>query len=194
MTQSGCVMLMNKSLYQQLSDEQLFFQIKNDDQLALKELYDRYWSFLLDSAYKSLQSRDKAEDVVQDIFISLYQRRKVVELEVSLKAYLCKALKFKILNEIRSQLVRETYQKTVFFETSCKNDFATHYETKELKRLIDRSVEQLPEKCKQAFLLSRQENLSYKDISGELSISVSTVEKHISKALRFLKLILNLYI
>ena len=187
-------MLMSKSLYQQFSDEQLFLYIKNDDQLALKELYDRYWSYLLDSAYKSLQSIDKAEDVVQDIFISLYQRRKAIDLEVSLKAYLCKALKFKILNEIRSQLVRETYQKTVFFETSCKNDFATQYETKELKNIIDRSVEQLPEKCKQAFLLSRQENLSYKDISGELSISVSTVEKHISKALRFLKLNLNLYL
>ncbi len=180
--------------YHQTNDERLFSYVKNDDQSAFKELYNRYWSFLLDTAYKSLQSRSKAEDMVQEIFISLYQRRKTIELEVSLKAYLCKALKFKVLNEVRSKTVRDTYQKTVFFGTYCKNDFAIHYETKELKKVIDQSVNRLPEKCKQAFLLSREENLSYKDISGELDISVSTVEKHISKALKFIKGNLNLYL
>ena len=187
-------MRMRNQHYQQTNDEQLFCYMKNDDQSAFKELYDRYWSYLLDAAYKTLQCRDKSEDIVQEIFISLYQRRKTIELEVSLKAYLCKALKFKVLNEIRSKTVRETYQKTVFSGTICKNDFAINCETKELKNVIAQSVEQLPEKCKQAFLLSREENLSYKDISGELDISVSTVEKHISKALRYIKGNLNLYL
>lgn len=124
---------------------------------------------------------------MQEIFISLYQRRKSIEIAVSLKAYLCKALKFQVLNELRAQLVRETYQQSLFFSSSCKSDFASNYEAKELEQAIDKSVCQLPEKCKKAFLLSRQENLSYKDISGELDISVSTVEKHISKAILSLK-------
>lgn len=185
---------MSNSFYQQITDEQLFGYIKNDDRTAFKELYSRYWSFLLDLAYKPLQCRSKAEDIVQDIFISIYQRRKDIELEVSLKAYLCKALKFKVLNEMRSKLVRDTYQQSVFLGANCKNDFAKQYEAKELKHVIARSVDQLPEKCKQAFLLSREENLSYKDISGELAISVSTVEKHIIKALKYIKGSLNLYL
>lgn len=187
-------MLMSNHHYLKTNDEQLFCYLQNDDQLAYKELYNRYWSFLLDSALKTLHCQDKAEDMVQEIFISLYQRRKTIVLEVSLRAYLCKALKFKILNEIRSKTVRQSYQKAVFFGSNCKNDFSGNYETKELKNLIDQSVEQLPEKCKQAFLLSREENLTYKDISGELAISVSTVEKHISKALKSIKNNLNLYL
>lgn len=180
--------------YQQISDEQLFSYLKKDDAAAFEEIYNRYWTLLIDAAYRPLHCREKAEDIVQEIFISLYQRRNAIELEVSLKAYLLKALKFKILNEIRSRIVRETYQKSLFFDPNCKNDFAHSCETKELKAIIDRSVDQLPEKCKQAFLLSRKENLSYKEISGELHISVSTVEKHISKALKFLKCQLNVYL
>jgi RNA polymerase sigma factor (sigma-70 family) len=114
---------MHINFHQQTNDEQLFCYLKNDDPLAFKELYNRYWSFLLDAAYKTLQTQDKAEDVVQEIFISLYQRRKSIVLEVSLKAYLCKALKFKVLNELRSKTVRDNYQKKVFFQANSKNDF-----------------------------------------------------------------------
>lgn len=187
-------MHINRHYYRQLHDEQLFLFVKNDDQEAFQEIYNRYWTLLLDMSYNFRQSQDGAEDIVQEIFVSLYQRRKTIELEVSLKAYLCKALKFKILNETRSRMVRENYQKTIFFGPERKNDFAEQYEAKQLKTAIDRSVHQLPEKCKQAFLLSREENLSYKDISCELNISVSTVEKHIIKALKSIKGNLNLYL
>lgn len=178
--------------YSEFSDEQLFKLVKQDDRKAFEELYKRYWSYLLDYAYKSLQSRQKAEDIVQEIFISLYQRRHSIELLVSLKAYLSKALKFKVLNEIRSQIVRVTYEKNVFFSANCKNDFAEELEAKELQQKLYKRIQQLPDKCKQTFLFSREENLSYKDISGGLGISVSTVEKHISKALKILKGNLNL--
>lgn len=187
-------MKVDRNYYQSLKDEQLFEFVQNDDQAAFAELYKRYWTFLLDMAYKSLQCRDKAEDIVQEIFVSLYQRRKAIQLEVSLRAYLYNALKFKAFNEIRSKLVRQSYQKSTFFSSSCKIDFAPPCETKELKTAIENSVHQLPEKCRQTFLLSREEHLSYKDISGELNISVSTVEKHIIKALKCIKGNLNLYL
>lgn len=189
---NDCLMLTSCRYYTGFSDDQLFAFVKQDDGKAFEEIYNRYWPFLLDNAYKPLQSRDKAEDVVQEIFISLYQRRKSIDLSVSLRAYLCKALKFKVSNEFRSQIVRDTYRKSLFFTNNYKNDLANKLEAKELEQAIDRSVSLLPDKCKKAFLLSRHENLSYKDISGELDISVSTVEKHISKALKVIKLNLNL--
>ena len=181
----------NTTFYSDFSDEQLFIFVKQDNRKAFEEIYNRYWSYLLDYAYKPLQSRQKAEDIVQEIFISLYQRRHSIELLVSLKAYLSKALKFKVLNELRSQIVRDTYQKNAFLNTSSKIDFVCHLETKELQRNLHKQIQELPDKCKRAFLLSREENLSYKDISGGLGISVSTVEKHIIKALKTLKVKLN---
>ncbi|RYZ62955.1 MAG: RNA polymerase sigma-70 factor, partial [Chitinophagaceae bacterium] len=178
--------------YQLTSDEQLFRCLQNDDLAAFKELYERYRPYLLRIAAKELPCTTRAEDMVQEIFTSFYQRRKSLVLIVSIKAYLCQALRFKLRNEARSNGVREAYKKTGFSGTFCKNDFANDYERKELQSLIDRSVNALPKKCKQAFLLSREENLSYKDISAELEISVSTVEKHISKALKYIKGNLNL--
>lgn len=174
--------------YQQLSDRELLDLVKEDNKKAFGEIYSRYWNFLIQLASKHLQSKQKAEDIAQEIFISFYNRRNEFELSVSLRAYLSQALKFKIMNEFRSQVVRDTYSKHVRYAYTYSNK-TTHdtYETKELAYNINRSINLLPEKCKQAFLLSRSEDLSYKDISGHLNISVSTVEKHISKALKFLK-------
>ncbi|MFT3903027.1 MAG: RNA polymerase sigma-70 factor [Niabella sp.] len=180
--------------YCSFTDEFLFDLVKQDDKKAFNEIYERYWAGLVDVAYKSLLELDKAEDVVQDIFISLYQRRMKIELSVSLRAYLYKSLKFKILNEYRSQAVRATYQKNIALSHNGKTEFANVLDAKKMEQLIARSVEELPAKCKNAFLLSRENELSYKDISEKLDISVSTVEKHISKALKSIRMSLVLYL
>jgi RNA polymerase sigma-70 factor (family 1) len=187
-------MLNNDHPYCRLCDKKLFELVQKDDKKAFDQIYCRYFNFLTNSAAKHLQSRQKAEDVVQEIFISFYNRRNSIEFSVSLRAYLCQALKFKIMNEYRSQNIRNTYQKAVHYSSAQGNrtDYYQVYETKELAHNINRSINLLPEKCREAFLLSRAEELSYKDISGHLGISVSTVEKHIIKALKFLKGNLNL--
>lgn len=179
--------------YQHLTDENLFDLVKQDDKKAFEEIYTRYWSFLTINASAHLQSKQKAEDIVQEIFISFYNRRYAIEFSVSLRAYLCKSLKFKMMNEFRSQVVRDTYQKSVHYTNAYSYDNSAYhlYESKELEKNINCSIRFLPEKCRQAFLLSRAEDLSYKDISSHMGISVSTVEKHISKALKIIKLNLN---
>ena len=88
--------------YNHLSDLELFALVKHENIEAFEVMYKRYWPDLIDAAYKRLQSRQKAEDIVQEIFISLYNKREILEVTVSLKAYLNKALKFKVLNEVRS--------------------------------------------------------------------------------------------
>lgn len=170
-----------------LSDLELFTLVKNDNIKAFEELYNRYWPSLLDAAYRRLQSSQKAEDLVQDLFISLYQKRHAVVFTASLQAYLHQALKYKVLNEFRSEGIRQSYQKTLFFRDNCKNDLANELEAKELHQKIDTVLESLPEKCRTVFLMSRKENRSNKDISQYLAISLSTVEKHIGKALKTLR-------
>jgi RNA polymerase sigma-70 factor (family 1) len=175
------------SSYLSLTDAELFRMTqKEDDTRAYEILYYRYWPKLIDAAYKRLSSRQKAEDLVQELFISFYQRRTKIEFTTSLQAYLNQALKYKILNEYRAENTRSAYSD-FFLNSICKNDFANQLEVKELAQKIEAVLASLPEKCRQAFVLSRKENLSNKEIAGQMNISVSTVEKHIVKALKVLR-------
>lgn len=175
----------NTNTFHHLEDAALV-QLAKTDERAFSEIYRRYYTILLNVAIKRLETRPLAEDLVQDIFISLYQKIHYLEISCSIKAYLNKAIRFKIMNEYRSKSVRMRYCKNVFSVSFCKNDFS-NIEVKELSKKLNSVYDRLPKKCKQVFLLSRQEGLSQKDISIQLDISLSTVEKHIGKALKIFK-------
>lgn len=175
----------NTSPFHHLDDNALV-QLAKSDERAFTEIYRRYYSVLLNVAIKRLETKPLAEDLVQEIFISLYQKIHYLEISCSIKAYLNKAIRFKIMNEYRSKSVRMKYCKNVFSTPFCKNDFS-NIEVKELSKKLNSVCDRLPKKCKQVFLLSRQEGLSQKDISLKLDISLSTVEKHIGKALKIFK-------
>lgn len=173
--------------YLSLSDAELFRMTQQeDDTKAYEILYYRYWPKLIDAAYKRVTSRQAAEDLVQELFISVYQRRTQIEFTSSLHAYLSQALKYKILNEYRAASTRNAYSH-FFLNTVCKNDFANPVEAKELAKQIDTVLSSLPEKCRQVFILSRKDKFSNKEIAEQMKISVSTVEKHIVKALKILR-------
>ena len=180
-------MQVTRSIYSQADDSVLFTWVKQSDVKAFRELYNRYWSLLVSSAYKRLHSKENGEDIVQNIFIDLYNRRAAIELTTSLKAYLHQALRYRVFNEHRSELIRNKHQKSHFFSHHCKIEFFIPLERKELEAKINTILQKLPERCQQVFLLSRKENLSNKDISILLNITISTVEKHISRALYTLR-------
>lgn len=180
-------MLLKKWPYYQETDNELFSLVKQNDLRAFEELYNRYWSVLVNAACKKLDSREKAEDIVQNIFIDIYYRRAAIELTISFSAYLYRALKYRILNEYRARCIRARYRETVFFSPDCRIDYTYQLEAKDLELKINGVLKKLPEKCRRVFLLSRSENLSNKDISADMRIAVSTVEKHIGKALRTLR-------
>ena len=170
-----------------LSDKELFCLVQQDDIKAYEVIYQRHWPRLFEAAYKRLFSRQKAEDLLQELFISLYKRRNEIDITVSLQSYLNQALKYKVLNEYRAKSVQLAFQKNFFFSPVCKNDFAEYVESKELSEKIELALNALPQKCREAFVLSRKADLSNKEISDRMQISVSTVEKHIGKALRILR-------
>ena len=182
-------------MYILYSDEELLTLAKHGNTPAFDEIYKRYRNILTELAFRKLPLKSKfmAEDIVQDIFISLYQKKALLEITVSLHGYLVQAVKYKIANEVRSGQVNTKYQDFLFFNGLCKNDFANRLETKELHYYIDSALRRLPPKCKEVFRLSRDEDQSYNDISSSLNISVSTVEKHIVKALKILRTSVNQY-
>lgn len=184
--QQNRTMMQAMTDFSEMTADILLLNRARQDPKAFDVLYCKYFPLLFNIAHKKLGVRPLAEDLVQEIFVALYQKLDVLEINCSLSAYLNKAIRFKIMNEYRSKAVRMQYSKTVFSIPICKTDFS-ELEVKELSYRLDRVYDRLPKKCRQVFTLSRKEGLSQKAISKKLDISLSTVEKHIGKALKIFK-------
>jgi len=127
---------------------------------------------------------------LQEVFVSLWQRRERVEI-LSLKAYLFQAVRFAVLKSIRQQKTDQLFYTRLAAVTSeivLENPMLF----KEQQHLIAQVIDQLPEDCRAIFLMSREENLTYKQIAGKLEISEKTVEKKMSIALKAIRSGLNL--
>jgi RNA polymerase sigma-70 factor (family 1) len=179
---------MNSNQPNSRNDAELLDLIRAADSFAFKELYDRYWEELLDMAYKRLGSIEIAEEIVQDIFVSLFVRREELKITSSLEGYLKNALKYKIFDVFRSMATHNKYITTLLHQPLpyCPTPESS-LEAKELSHEINLVTDRLPVKCREVFLLSRIEQMSNKSIAQKLGISVSTVEKHIGKAMSIMK-------
>lgn len=159
-----------------------------DDRAAFAELYDRYWEPLLNMAGKRVSSVELAEEIVQDVFVSLYIRRQTLTITSSLEAYLKTALKYQVYKVYRAQQIHENYVSAVIDESQIGPilpDVALEH--KQLREQIYRASEKMPETCREVFLLSRFEQLSHKEIAEKLNISVAMVKKHITKAMNIIR-------
>lgn len=177
------------------SDEQLLKLLKDDDERAFKSLYGRYWPKLFETAYKRLKSNEAAEEIVQDIFTTLWCNRMKIEVRHTFSTYIHSALKYKVLDYYRSLIIQNRYIEAVQQE---KTHYSLQVEEKlifnELNTAIEAEISRLPDKCREVFNLSRKENLSFKEIALQMEISVNTVEKHVGKALKILRTNLKEYI
>lgn len=169
------------------TDKELFQLFKQGCPEAFQELYVRHWPGLLREANRQTGSVAESKDMVQDIFLSLFQKAADIDIKVSLKAYLYRTLRYKILNCRRNEKIHAHCHNEIFKMRTNSPMPASELETKELATGLNQAIAALPKKCKEVFLLSREENYSHKNISYELKISVSTVEKHIVKALKIIK-------
>lgn len=156
---------------------------------AFEQIYESYWAELYSYAYNILRDKAVCEEIVQEIFFSLWTKRRELQITHSIRAYLFTAVKFQTLNYIKSEKVKRNYAvsystfKTILFDNS--NEENIHLS--DLKNLVENEVAKLPEKCQQIFRLSRNEHQSVKNIAGLLNISHKTVENQLSKALKQLR-------
>lgn len=170
------------------TDEAVFLLVKQGHKEAFEEIYKRFWQELLDAAYRRVKVQETAMELVQGLLVNLYLKRETISLNNSLRNYLHISLKNKVLNTMRSELVRNTYQQHVLKGGEpYQSDAVSSLQLKELQQQIDKSCASMPEKCREVFYLSRREHLSYQHIAEQLGISVSTVEKHMVKALKILR-------
>ncbi|MGN8069657.1 RNA polymerase sigma-70 factor [Mucilaginibacter sp. 22184] len=181
--------------HQPATDRQLLELIRKDDRLAFTELYNRYWDKLFIVAMHRLNDEHEAEEVVQEIFLSLWQRRTTIELSHSLNTYLSVAVKYRIINHLDKQFLKKQHVDHLATHAPRELDSTNNWlAEKELRTQLEQTISRLPEKCRIVFLLSREQNKTNAEIAAELNIAEKTVEAHMTKALNTLRQTLNITI
>jgi RNA polymerase sigma-70 factor (family 1) len=170
------------------TDQELIALIAQDNMEAFTKLYQRYWDKIFAVAMHRLGDVEEAEEIVQEIFLSLWARRHTLQLTHGLHTYLSVAVKYKVINHLARQH-RHQLQINELTNNSptAPNTTAEWLDEKELRTQLEKTIGTLPEKCRIVFLLSREENKTYAEIAAELNISQKTVEAHMSKALSMLR-------
>ena len=170
-------------------------KLKSGEHKAYEMLFKEFYAPLCRYAYSMLRDADESEDLVQKTFFKLWDMRESIEIHTSVKSYLYRIVHNNCLNKIKQQSIRAEHNQYYAYE---KDTTSNHVENvvlaNELEQRIENVVESMPPRCKEIFKLSRQQQLSYAEIANELSISASTVETQIVKALRILRTELKEYI
>jgi len=174
--------------YKQYEETLLLALIKEGDELAFQEIYNRYWENLFRYVYNRMHVREGSEEIVQEVFLALWNHRHSVHI-TSLSAYLFTASKHKLLNHMRSSKVKKTYAQeyATFIEHYIDNSNEDWQNLNDLEHAVEESLSSLPKKSQTIFRLSRQQHLSISRIADQLQISTKTVENHLSLALKHLR-------
>ncbi|QIH34655.1 sigma-70 family RNA polymerase sigma factor [Sphingobacterium sp. DR205] len=172
-----------------LTDQELVGLVQlEDNKAAFSELYNRYWEPLINLAGKRTSSLSMAEEIVQDVFVDFYLRRKEIQVKHSLAAYLKTAIKFQVFKTYRAQKIQDKYIETVSYSGyTAPIQPDNILEAKQIHAEIFQITEKMPATCKEVFLLSRFEKRSNQDIADQLNISVAMVRKHITKSMNIMR-------
>lgn len=173
-------------------DIELMDRMRSGDTAAFKLIYNKYWNQLYYSAYNILKDQQICEDVIQEIFINLWNKRELIEIKISLKAYLFASTRYEVYRQIRYGSVHEELFENVYERMETHSEYG-NIEHRELLSQINSIVDKLSSKCKVVYKLSREEQLTHKQIASQLDISTKTVENHLNKALRQLRISLGLF-
>ncbi len=168
----------------QTIDELLFEQMVQGSEQAYYDLFDRHWERLYAIAWRLLNDSEAAKDVVQEVFLNLWERRSTLEVQ-NAAAYLSRAAKFKALNHLRDHPSDRLRSLEEAVEQSTGE--SAPLDLSDLQLELSDALNGLPERCRQVFLLSREEQLSNQEIAEQLNLSQRTVETHISNALKHLR-------
>lgn len=176
------------------SDRDLVASLHANEDEAIENIFKKYYSFVCSAVYKIIPDPVLTEDLAQDVFYEVWRKRERIEISTSLKAYLKRAAINKALNYIRSKKMNFEGDDTEFVKNIAVRSDENNLEAKELQEIINDTIDLLPEKCRIVFMMSRHEEMSYKEIAAELEISIKTVENQISKALKILRTAVNPYL
>ena len=168
--------------------------LRNDDKKAFYEIFERYWDVLYNAAYIRLRSHEEAEEIVQELFITLWDKRHTLEI-VNLPVYLHVAVRKRVLNTIRRKMTEQKYWDY------CSGFFPTTHNTTEemitfdeLTHEIEEVMNRLPERSRQVFRLNKVEGKPIAEIAKFLKLSERSIEYDLARSLKVLRVHLKDYI
>lgn len=171
--------------------DDLFDRIKSGDQKALETLFSIYFPRLNDFARNVVKDDVISQDVVQDVFVKVWEKRFEIE-TINLEAFLFKLVRNRCIDYIKYLKVvnnrMQEIQLSSKYEELYRIDFVGDEPyvliEKELKQKIEKTIESLPDRCREVFILSRMNGLKNKEIAEKLGISIKNVERHLTRALQ----------
>ena len=171
-----------------IKDETLFAQMKMQDAKAFELLFKRHYKPLCRRVNTMLNDEEATEDVVQALFIKIWESRETIQTPDSVAAYLFTAARNRALNYIKSQARKSSNEVPLTnLHDEADNRMEEQMDAKELQKALYTAIDSLPEKRREVFVLSRFEGKSYKEIAEIMQISVKTVEAQMGKALSTLR-------
>lgn len=170
-----------------MDEKTLITQFKRGSEQAFGLIYDRYWSAVCHFASLYLRRTGEVEDVVQEVFIRLWEARLSLRDDTDLESFLFIVTRNLVFTRRRRSLDRSFYNLTVLNSLATGDETSQRAEHNDLEERIASLVEQMPGGRRTVFEMSRRKYMTYREISAALGISEKTVERHINEALKFLK-------
>lgn len=185
------IYIVKHTAHQILTDRELVkLLIEKDDHFAFMEIYNRYTKKLYYTGRKKIDKQDDIKDLIQEVFMAVWQNRHALSVDTPLGGYLFATMRYIIIKRIAHKKVQKTYLDSLDPDTLLYHTSSTDTLTREneLKKMIETEISSLPEKMQKVFRMSREDHLSHKEIASELGLSEATVKKHVNNALKSLRL------
>lgn len=175
-------------------EQELLKSFQDGDNLAFEEIFNLYWQQLYNIANRSLRSHEESEEIVQELFTTLWQQKSTLRI-LNISSYLTGAVKKRVIDKIRSKLVHEKYWN---YYSAFRIDHGQDTENtvcfNELNQELEKAIDLLPQKSRQVFRLNRLEGRSVSEIATYLKISERAIEYHLTKSMRMLRIHLKDFI
>ena len=172
-------------------DKDWLEQLLKDDEKGLQSIFDRYYKYLVVTAFKVVNDDHQARDIVQEVFFDFWKKREQHNINISLKAYLRRSVVNRSIDYLRSKKrIGSSEEITDYNQPSDNASIQDIMETNDLQTALQAAIDGLPERCREVFSLSRFEDMSHKEIAAKLDISVKTIENQMTKALKILRKVL----
>lgn len=174
--------------YSDLSDDRLVSLLKEGDRIAFTQIYERYKYLLYVHAFRRLGNIEETEDLIHDLFTTLWNRRETFELKSHLQGYLYTAVRNRIFKILAHKDIESDYIASFHQIGEQSADLTDHLVREaQFKAMIEDEIAALPAKMREVFEMSRKQHLSHREIANQLGISEQTVSKQITNALKILK-------
>ena len=171
-----------------IEERQLVIQLKDGNQASYKVLYDKYAPMLFAFSRKYLQTQEDAEEIVQEVFLRIWEKKENIDEYQSFSSYVIQAAKYRIYNGFRKKVNEQAYLDFLMYADDSSRNFTeldVNYHA--VKKKAESAITAMPPKRQEIFRLSREDGLKNREIAERLQISIKTVENQMGLALKFLK-------